>query len=102
MTKRVTITGDTFVPADTPDAAMTPLFEGSTVDLDDDTAGQLVVSGKARYDKDAKLRDTGKARMAEADERAARNAIDPQQALAAAVAAAVSQAMQAQQAKPAA
>lgn len=101
MTKRVTITADTFVPGETPEAAMSPLFEGSTVDLDDNTAGLLVAAGKARYDKDGKLRDVSKARMAEVDEQAARAAVDPQQALAAAVAAAVAQAMQAQ-AKPAA
>lgn len=95
MTKRVTITADTFVPADTPDAAMQPVFEGTTLDLDDDTAGLLVVSRKARYDKDAKLRDTSKARMAEIDERATRAAADPQAAMMAAVAAAVAQAMQA-------
>jgi hypothetical protein len=62
--KRVTITADAHVPGDTPEQP-TVVFAGSTLDLDDTVAGLLVVSGKARYDKEGKVKDNSKARLAE-------------------------------------
>lgn len=102
MTKRITIITDTFIPGESPEAEQQPVFEGSTIDADDDTAGLLVAGGKARYDKDARLKSTAKDRMAEIDARVAKAAADPAAAQAAIVAAAVAQALAAAGFKPAA
>src|SRR5262245_45294560 len=99
--KRITITADTFVPGDKPEDAQTPVFTGSTLDADDNTAGLLVAAGKAKYDPDAKPKSTAKERMADIDARAAQGSVDPQQALAATVAAAVASALAAAAPAPA-
>jgi hypothetical protein len=96
MTKRITITTDTFVPGESPEHEQEPVFAGTTLDTDDNTAGLLVAAGKAKYDKDAKLKSTAKDRMADIDARATAAAVDPAQAVAAAVAVAVAKAMAAQ------
>lgn len=85
MTKRVTIVSDTHVPGSGADAPAETLFSGSTLDLDDNVAGQLVAAGRAKYDKDAKLRNTAKDRLAEIDDRAQASAMSPQEVLAAAL-----------------
>lgn len=91
--KRITILADAHIPGENPDQPET-LYAGSTVDLDDSIAGQVVAAGRAKYDKDAKLKDTSKARLAEIDARASA-AVSPQAELAAFVAAAVAQALKA-------
>lgn len=90
--KRVTITADAHVPGDTPEQPNV-VFAGSTLDLDDTVAGLLVVSGKARYDKEGKVKDTTKARLAEIDAQAAKAAQPPEAQMAALVAAAVQAAL---------
>lgn len=90
--KRVTLIADAHVPGETPDQTAT-VFAGSTLDLDDTTAGLLVVSGKARYDKEGKLKDTSKARLAEIDAQAAKAAQSPESTLATLIGAAVQAAM---------
>lgn len=74
--KRVTFIADAFIPGDTPDV-MRPVFTGTTVDLDDEVAGLCVVGGKAKYDKEAKLKSTADARMKAIDEAAANSAKTP-------------------------
>jgi hypothetical protein len=69
---------------------------GSVIDVDDNTAGLLVVSGKARYAADdAKLKDTTKEAEAAADAKA-KAAASPDQALASMIAAAVAAAVKPQ------
>lgn len=72
MTKRVTILALALLGTVTDESTGQPAvaYPGSTLDLDDNTAGLLVVAGKARYDKDAKLKDTTKAHEAELEARA--------------------------------
>jgi hypothetical protein len=109
MTKRVTILAACFVAiAASEGAAAQPLYPGTVVDLDDQAAGELVVAGKARYDKEGKLKSTAKEHEAAQEELAARAQLDPQSAfaktLAATMATEMAKAMAAQmaQAKPAA
>jgi hypothetical protein len=72
MTKRVTILALALLGRAIDETSNQPAvaYPGSTLDLDDTTAGLLVVAGKARYDKDAKLKDTTKAHEAELEARA--------------------------------
>lgn len=83
MTKRVTILAACFIAANAAEgAAAQPLYPGSTVDLDDQAAGELVIAGKARYDKEGKLKSTAKDHEAQQEELAARAQLDPQSAFA--------------------
>lgn len=72
MTKRVTILALCVLGSVIDETTRQPAvaYPGSTLDLDDNTAGLLVVAGKAKYDKDAKLKDTTKAYEAELEARA--------------------------------
>jgi hypothetical protein len=108
MTKRITILAACFIAANAAEgAAAQPLYPGTTLDLDDQAAGELVVAGKAKYDKDGKLKSTAKDYEAQQEEQAARAQLDPQSAfaktLAATMATEMAKAMAAQlaQAKPA-
>lgn len=99
--KRVTITADCMIPGNNPEAASRPLFAGSTLDLDDNIAGLLVVSGKARHDADGKVKDVTKDRMSAIDQRA-EEAAKPAAAVATeTLAAAIAQALQLMQPKAA-
>lgn len=83
MTKRVTILAAAFIAVNAAEGgAAQPVFPGSTLDLDDQAAGELVVAGKARYDKEGKLKNTAKDYEAQQEELAARAQLDPQSAFA--------------------
>ena len=86
--KRVTILALCFIAAAGTEAGVVadPLYPNSTLDLDDNTAGQLVVAGKARSDKDAKLKNTTKEHETAIDERVKVAAVSPMEAMAAAMA----------------
>jgi hypothetical protein len=106
MTKRITILAACFIAANAAEgAAAQPLYPGTTIDLDDQAAGELVVAGKAKHDKEAKLKNTAKEYEAAQEELAARAQLDPQstfaKTLAATMAAEMAKAMAAQLAKPA-
>lgn len=66
MTKRVAILALCLLGSVTDETSNQPAvaYPGSVLDLDDNTAGLLVVAGKARYAKDADLKDTTKAHEA--------------------------------------
>lgn len=88
MTKRITILAACFVAANAAEgAAAQPLYPGTTIDLDDQAAGELVVAGKAKYDKEAKLKSTAKEHEAAQEEQLARAQLDPQSAFATTLAA---------------
>ena len=92
--KRVTILQHAHIPGDTPEQPET-VYAGSVLDLDDEVAGMLVVSGKAKYEgKDVKLRNTASATLTAIDEAAAKAALPPEAATAAMIAAAVKAALQ--------
>lgn len=104
MTKRITILATCLLAGAADDTKGQPAigYPGSTIDVDDNTAGLLVVAGKAKYDKDAKLKDTAKAHEAELEDRA-KSVVTPEAAMAAAVAQGVATALAAMGiAKPAA
>lgn len=83
MTKRITILAACFIAANAAEgAAAQPLYPGTTIDLDDQAAGELVVAGKAKHDKEAKLKNTAKEYEAAQEEQAARAQLDPQSAFA--------------------
>ena len=93
--KRITILNVVLLAGATAENGNQPVlaYPGSTIDVDDNTAGLLVVSGKARYDKDAKAKDTSKARLAEIDALAAKSAQSPEATMAALIGAAVQAAL---------
>lgn len=92
--KRVFILQHAHIPGDTPEQPDT-VYAGSVLDLDDEVAGLLVVSGKARYEtKDVKLKNTANATNLAADEAAAKAALPPEAAMAGMIAAAVRAALQ--------
>lgn len=91
--KRITIIADCHTPGDKPEQPET-LYAGSTLDLDDNVAGLLIAAGRARPDKDGKLKNTARDRLADIDARAAA-VQSPHVELAALVAAAVAQALKA-------
>jgi len=86
MTKRITILAMTFMFGASDTAAAQPLYPGTTLEVDDKTAGELVVAGKARHDPEAKLKSTAKEHESDLDRRAALASLDPQEALAATLA----------------
>lgn len=100
MTKRVTILALALIAGATDETNNQPqlAYPGSTLDLDDNTAGLLVVAGKAKHDKDAKLKNTAKEYEAALEERA-KAQTTPEASMAALIAQAVAAAMAA---KPAA
>lgn len=92
--KRITILQHAHIPGDTPEQPEM-VYAGSVLDLDDEVAGLLVVSGKARYEtKDVKLRNTAAATNAALDEAAAKAALPPEAAMASLIGAAVRAALQ--------
>lgn len=90
--KRVLIISDSFVPSGKPGVEPTPVFRDSVVDLDDQHAGLLIISGRAQEvdPEQVKLRDTSKERNREA---AAVAASTPENLLASAIATAVAAAV---------
>lgn len=89
--KRIIIISDTFVPTGRPDGEQRPLFADSVVDLDDNVAGLVIVSGRGREAPEGTdLRDTSKSRNKAAAERVAAT---PENMLAAAIATAVAAAV---------
>lgn len=97
MTKRVTILALCLIAganAETNGGQPTLAYPGSTLDLDDNTAGLLVVAGKARHDKDAKLKNTAKDHEAGIEDRA-KALSTPETAMAAMIAQAVTAAVSA-------
>lgn len=102
--KRITLLAVALIAASSDAHQDQPLigYPGSTLDVDDTTAGLLVVAGKAKYDKDAKAKDTTKEHERAADDRVkAANAPDTRMAdaIAGAVTAAVTAALAAQAAQ---
>lgn len=102
MTKRVTILALCLIAGADAETNGQPTlaYPGSTLDLDDNTAGLLVVAGKAKHDKDAKLKNTAKEHEAGIEERA-KAVATPEAAMATLVAQAVTAAVAAMQAKAA-
>jgi hypothetical protein len=98
MTKRITILATCFATSlgEAGQNSPTVLHPGSTIDCDDNTAGLLVVSGKAKLDPEAKLADTTRAAEKAADERAKAAGKPPESVVAELVAAAVTAALAAQ------
>ena len=96
MTKRVTILALCLIAGANAETSGQPTlaYPGSTLDLDDNTAGLLVVAGKARHDKDAKLKNTAKDHEAGIEERA-KALSTPETAMAAMIAQAVTAAVSA-------
>lgn len=98
MTKRVTILALCLIAGADAETNGQPTlaYPGSTLDLDDNTAGLLVVAGKARHDKDAKLKNTAKEHEAGIEERA-KALTTPETAMATMIAQAVTAAISAMQ-----
>lgn len=100
--KRIEILSHTFVRKDK-EQPPEPVFVGSVIEVDDEIAGETVVSGRAKYvDGKTKLRDTSGEYHALADEAAAKAQAPAGAELATMVANAVAQAIAAAMAsKPA-
>lgn len=94
--KKVLILAACLIPAAEGEGQMKTAYPDSVLELDDDVAGNLVASQRAKYaDKGAKLLDTTKEHETEAAKRAAAVST-PEAIMAAAVASAVKAALAAQ------